>query len=264
MSSATTPVNSTIHLKEYDMTITISNSEMTTGSAQKASMRSLRRNSLAAGVCYLVSFISIPSIGLYKAVKDPTYITSAGSNTPAMVAGLLEIIVALAGIGTAVALYPVVKKQNEGIALGFVGVRVLEAATIFAGVVSLLSIVTLRTTGAGVGALSSGRALVAQYHWTFLFGQATLPGISALLLGSLMYRSGLVPKILPVIGLIGAPLLLASVVAKYFGVYDEDSVWSLLGALPVAVWEFSLGVYLVVKGFRPCAITAELTGGQSR
>ena len=166
---------------------------------------------------------------------------------------------ALAGIGTAVTLYPVVKRQNQGVALGFVAMRTLEAATIFAGVVSLLSVVTVRQSGAGPAALVTGQVLAAQYHWTFLLGQALLPAINAVLLGSLMYKSRLVPRWLPVLGLIGAPIIFASVVAKYFGVYDEVSVWS--GAAqrcPIAVWEFSLGVYLTVKGFKPCAITAEI------
>ena len=124
---------------------------------------------------------------------------------------------------------------------------------------SLLSVVTLRQAGAGADALVTGQVLTAQYHWTFLLGQALLPGINALLLGSLMYKSRLVPRVLPLLGLIGAPIIFASVLAKYFGVYDELSVWSLLGALPIAVWEFSLGVYLTVKGFKPCRITAEMT-----
>ena len=222
-------------------------------------MTSLRKTSLTAGVLYLITFVSIPTLFLYGPVKESNYILGAGPDTGALVGGLLEVIVALAGIGTAVVLFPVVKRQNEGAAMGFVGVRVLEAATIFAGVVSLLSIVTLRQAGAGSGALATGQALSAQYHWTFLVGQALLPGLNALLLGSLMYKSRLVPRWLPTLGLIGAPILIASVAAKYFGVYDEMSAWSALAALPVAVWEFSLGVYLTVKGFRPCRITAEMT-----
>jgi hypothetical protein len=241
------------------MTTTIPTTAPKAPPRKRVPMDTLRKTSLAAGVFYLLSFVSIPTLFLYDAVKDPKYIIGAGPDTSALVGGLLEIIVALAGIGTAVALYPVVKWQNQGLAMGFVGVRVLEAATIVAGVVSLLSVVTLRKAGAGADALATGQALVAQYHWTFLLGQGTLPAISALLLGSLMYRSRLVPRILPMLGLIGAPLLLASVIAKYFGIYDELSAWSGLGALPVALWEFSLGVYLVVKGFKPSPITAGMT-----
>ena len=230
-----------------------------TTAPKRAPMTSLRKTALAAGVLYLITFVSIPTLFLYGPVKEPNYILGPGPDTGVLVGGILEIVVALAGIGTAVALYPVVKRQNRSAALGFVGVRVLEAATIFAGVVSLLSIVTLRQAGAGSGALATGQALTAQYHWTFLLGQALLPGLNALLLGSLLYKSRLVPRWLPTLGLIGAPIIFASVIAKYFGVYDELSAWSALAALPIAVWEFSLGVYLTVKGFRPCRITAQMT-----
>ena len=232
---------------------------MKTAAPKRVPMTSLRKTSLTAGVFYLITFVSIPTLFLYSPVKEANYIVGSGADTQVLVSGLLEIIVALAGIGTAVTLYPVLKRQNQGVALGLVSIRTLEAATIFAGVVSLLSIVTLRQAGAGPNALVTGQVLNAQYHWTFLLGQALLPGINALLLGSLMYKSRLVPRVLPLIGLIGAPIIFASVLAKYFGVYDELSVWSLLGALPIAVWEFSLGVYLTVKGFKPCAITAEMT-----
>ena len=230
-----------------------------TTAPKRVPMSSLRKTSLTGGVFYLITFVSIPTLSLYGPVRKAGYIVGAGPDTQALVGGLLEIIVALAGIGTAVTLYPVIKRQNRGVALGFVSMRTLEAATIFAGVVSLLSIVTVRQAGAGANAQVIGQALNAQYHWTFLLGQALLPGINAVLLGSLMYKSGLVPRILPLLGLIGAPIIFASVIAKYFGVYDEQSVWSLLGALLIAVWEFSLGVYLTVKGFKPCAITAEMT-----
>lgn len=227
--------------------------------AKRVPMTSLRKTSLTAGVLYVITFVSIPTLSLYGAVKDPSYLLGPGPDTQALVAGLLEIIVALAGIGTAITLYPVLKRQNQSTAMGFVGIRVLEAATIFAGVVSLLTIIGLRQDGAGAGAMASAQSLSTQYQWTFLLGQALLPGVNAVLLGTLMYRSGLVPKVLPLIGLIGAPIIFASVLAKYFGVYDELSVWSLLGALPIAVWEFSLGIYLIVKGFRPCRITEDMT-----
>jgi hypothetical protein len=165
------------------------------------------------------------------------------------------MIVALACIGTAVALYPVVKRQNEGVALGFVGARVLEAAAIVTGVVCLLSVVTLRQAGAGVNAVPAGQALVAMYDWTFLLGQTLMPAVNALLLGSLLYRSRLVPRVLPLLGLIGAPLLLASTAATYFGINDRLSVWSVIATAPIALWEFSLGLWLVVKGFSPSSIT---------
>ena len=236
----------------------------TTAAPKRLPMTALRKTSLTAGILYLITFVSIPTLSLYAPVKDANYIIGSGADTQVLVSGLLEIIVALAGIGSAVTLYPVLKRQNQGLAMGFVSMRTLEAATIFAGVVSLLSVVTLRQTGVGSGGVATSQALNAQYHWTFLLGQALLPGINALLLGSLMYKSRLVPRVLPLIGLIGAPIIFASVIAKYFGVYDELSVWSLLGALLIAVWEFSLGIYLTVKGFKPCAITAELTAAATQ
>ena len=219
----------------------------------------LRRYSLSAGVFYLITFVSIPTLSLYRSVRGPGYILGRGPDSSVLLGGILELIVGLAGIGTAVALYPVLKRQNRSMALGFVSSRILEAATIFSGVVSVLSIVTLRKTGAGSSALSTARGLVAVHDWTFLLGQGTLPALNGVLLGTLMYRSRLVPRVLPIIGLIGAPILLASVTAKYFGIYDELSTWSLVGALPIAVWEFSLGVYLTFKGFRPSPLTDETT-----
>lgn len=222
-------------------------------------MTSLRRTALVAGGLYLVTFASIPTLALYGPVRDPNYIIGPGPDTAAIVGGVLEMIVALACIGTAVALYPVVKRQNEGVALGFVSVRVLEAATIVAGVVSLLSVVTLRQAGAGTDALITGQALVALHDWTFLLGQSLMPAVNAMLLGSLMYQSRLVPRILPLLGLIGAPLLLASTTATMFGINEPISVWSAIAALPIALWELSLGVWLMVKGFTPSPITADTT-----
>ena len=226
---------------------------------KRVPMTALRKSSLAAGLFYIITFISIPTLALYNAAKKSGYIVGPGPDTSVLIGGILELIVAIAGIGTAVALFPVIKRQNEGVALGFVSMRTLEAATIFAGVATLLSLVSLRQAGVGPDALITGQLLSAQYSKTFLVGQALIPAGNALLLGYLMYRSRLVPRVLPVIGFIGAPILIASVIAKWFGLYDEVSAWSGLAALPVAVWEFSLGVYLTFKGFKPCAITREIT-----
>ena len=228
-------------------------------SVPEAPVDSLRKTSFWAGVLYLITFVSIPTLFLYGPVKSLNYITGSGPDTGALFGGLLEIIVALACIGTAVALYPVVKRQNEGFAMGFVGVRVLEGATIFAGVVTLLSIVTLRQGGAGAEGLVTGQALVGMYDWTTLFGQGMLPAFNALLLGTLLYQSRLVPRVLPVLGLAGAPLLIAGVVGTMFGLWEQVNVVSGIAVLLIAGWEFSLGVYLVVKGFRPSPVTAGIT-----
>jgi hypothetical protein len=230
-------------------------------------MGSLRRTALVAGALYLITFVtSIPAAGIFysSVLKDPNYIVGPGPDTGVLIGGFLEMILALACLGTAVALYPVVKRQNEGVALGFVGTRVLEAAIIVTGIVTLLSVVTLRQAGAGADALVAGQALVAAHNWTLLLGPGFIAGVNALLLGSLMYRSGLVPRIIPLVGLIGAPLLLASCTATLFGLWGQFSSIALILVLPVALWEFSLGVYLVVKGFKPSPITAGMTTTNTR
>ena len=202
-----------------------------TTATQRVPMTAQRKTALAAGVLYLLTFVSIPTLFLYAAVKSPNFIVGPGPDTGAIVGGILEMIVALAGIGTAVVLYPVVKRQNEGVALGFVGSRTLEAATIFAGVACLLTVVTLRQTGAGADALVTGHALVTLYNRTFLIGQSFIPAVNALLLGSLLYQSRLVPRVLPLLGFIGAVLLVASFIAILFGLWGQMSAQAALAAL---------------------------------
>jgi hypothetical protein len=213
-------------------------------------MTSPRKTALVAGLLYLLTFISIPTLFLYGPVREAGYIFGPGPDTRVYIGVILEMIVALAGIGTAVALYPVVKRQNEGVALGLVGTRTLEAATIFAGVVTLMVVVGLRQAGPGAGALAAGDTLIGLHDWTFLFGQALMPALNAALLGSLLYQSRLVPRVLPLLGFAGAALLVVSTTATVFGANEYGSGLSGLLSLPIAAWEFSLGVYLVVKGFR--------------
>jgi Domain of unknown function (DUF4386) len=201
---------------------------------------------------------SIPTLALYGSVHDPNYILGPGPDTAVIFGGVLEVIVALAGIGTAVALYPVLKRQNEGVALGLVGSRVLEAAGILAGVACLLAIVSLRQAGAGTGALVTGQTLAILYDRIFLLSQSLMPVVNDLLLGFLLYQSRLVPRVLPLLAFIGAPLLLASDLAVLFGLVERVSALPAIAALPVALFEFSLGVYLTVKGFKPSPITADM------
>jgi len=219
-------------------------------------MSSQRKTSLVAGVFYLLTFVSIPTLALYGSVRGPNYILSSGPDTPVLIGAVLEMIVALAGMGTAITLYPVLKRQNEGRALGFVGARVLEAATIYVGIVSLLSVVTLRQAGAGAGALVTGQALVALYG-LFRLGQNLMPAVNDLLLGYLLYQSRLVPRVLPAMGFIGAPLLIANTILLMFGITSGPIfVLTAIGVLPIALFEFSLGVWLTVKGFNSSAIDA--------
>ena len=226
-------------------------------------MTSTRKTALVAGVFYLITFISIPTLVLYRPILNhQDWIISSGGHTGVLVGGFLEVIVALASIGTAVTLYPVVRRQNEGLALGFVASRVVEGVMIVTGVVSLLSLVTLHqdlgaATGASAASLvATGASHVAVYKWTFLLSQSLMPGINAVLLGSLLYRSRLVPRILPAMGLIGGPLLIIAVFAMLLGQHSSLTGLANLPVIPVAAWEFSLGVWLAVKGFRPSPITA--------
>jgi hypothetical protein len=208
-----------------------------------------RKISLVAGILYLLTFVSIPTLSLYSAVHDPNYIIGSEPDTPVLIGGILEIIVALAAIGSAVVLYPVLKKQNEGAALGLVGSRILEAGTIFAGVMFLLTVVTMRQSGAGTEALVTSSTLVTMYDRMFLIGQSLMPAINDLLLGFLLYQSRLVPRGLALIGIIGGPVLIIGDVCVLFGLIGQHDPITGLFALLVALFEFSLGVRLVVKGF---------------
>jgi hypothetical protein len=164
-------------------------------------------------------------------------------------------------------LFPVVKRQSEALALGFVAARTVEAAMVVVNVVAYLAVVTLRQPEAtgpdAVALVTAGRSLIAIHDWAFLLGQGAIPAVNALLLGTLMYRSGLVPRAIPALGLAGAPLLLGAVIAVMFGVFDRFSVWAVIALAPIFVWELSLGVWLAVKGFRPSPITAGLVDAKT-
>lgn len=223
-------------------------------------MDPLRRTALVAGIFYLITFISIPTLALYGTVKtDQDWITGSGGSTGVLWGGLTEVIVALAGIGSAVTLFPVIKRQNESMALGLVATRTLEAAMIFIGVMSLLTLVALRQDlGATAGTdslVTTGASLVGTYKGAFLLGQTLMPCLNALLLGTLLYRSGLVPRAIPTLGLIGAPLLLLATIAVFFGLTEQISPVTALATLPIFAWELSLGLWLTFKGFKACAIT---------
>ncbi len=218
---------------------------ITTTSVQRFPMSAQRKTSLAAGVLYLLTFVSIPTLSLYGHVKGPNYILSAGPDTSVIIGGVLEIIVALAGIATAVVLFPVLKKQDERLALGLVAARILESGTIFVGVSFLLSIVTLRQSGAGTEALGASHALAILYDRIFLLGQSFMPALCDLLLGYLLYQSRLVPRSLSLIGLLGGPLLLLGYIAVLFGFIGQHDPLAMISAIPVALFEFSLGIWLV-------------------
>jgi len=216
-----------------------------------------RKTALVAGILYLITFVSsIPAVFLLAPVlDDPQYIVSAGADTRVTAGASLDLVNALACIGTAVALFSIVKRQHEGLALGFVATRLFEAAVIVIGVVSLLAVVSLRNEGAtgaeAASLVTVGSALVAVRDATFLLGPGLMPAFNALLLGTLMYRSGLVPRVIPVVGLIGAPLLISSTLGTLFGINEAVSAWTAIATLPIFFWELSLALWMTFKGFRP-------------
>jgi hypothetical protein len=224
-----------------------------------------RKVALAGGIAYLVTFAaSIPQLKLFAdVIADPTgYISTPGSNSAVQVGSVLEVLTAASGVATAVILYPVTRRVSRTAALGFVTSRVVEAALILVGVLSILSVVTLQhhfagATGAQAQALGvTGESLVAMRQWTFLLGPGVMAGVNDLLLGYLLYKSGLVGRVIPIIGLVGGPIVLLGYTYTILGGPGQTSTPGLLYALPVAVFEFSVGVYLTVKGFRPAALAA--------
>ena len=221
-------------------------------------MDPMRKVALAGGITYLVTFLaSMPQLKLFAdLIDDPTgYIGSRRGNSQVLWGSWLEVVTAVACVGTAVALYPVTRRVSRTAAIGFVTSRVVEATLILVGAVAVLSVLTLQgdfagATGAQADAVGvTGEALVAVRQWTFLLGPGLVPGINALFLATALYRGRLVPRLIPTIGLIGAPIILVSATATIFGGWDQSSIAGGLCALPIAVWELSLGVYLTVKGF---------------
>jgi hypothetical protein len=211
---------------------------------------------------FLITYVtSIPPVlFLYgPLLDDPRYILGGGAADNGLALGaLLELILIIANIGTAVVLYPVVKRVNEILALGYVTARVIESVFIGVGLLIVLSMVTLRQEAAGADAgslLAVGQSLVALQSWTFLLGPGFVVGVgNGLILGYLMYRSGLVPRGMAVLGLIAGPVLLARFVGIMFGVFEPTSVLGSLTVVPEFLWELALGIWLIVRGFNPSAI----------
>ncbi|WP_173922718.1 DUF4386 domain-containing protein [Agromyces sp. Marseille-P2726] len=226
-------------------------------------MTRTRRLALAAGVLYLLTFaFSIPAFFLYEPVlTDPAYIVGdGGADTRIAFGAVLEMLTALAGIGTAVAVFPVVRRQSEAASLGFVTTRSFEAAVMIIGVIALMSIVSLRQAGAAAGTddaalIAVGQALIEVRDQTALFGPGFVPALNALCFGYVLFRSRLVPRGIPALGLIGAPLLMASAIAAMFGLHDQ-SVFAAIALAPIFIWELTIGLWMTFKGFNPSALAA--------
>lgn len=232
-----------------------------TGAVPATSQRKL---AIAAGILYLITHVtSVVALILYTPMLNTaTYIVGSGPDMPVLLGAFLEVICAFAIVGTAVALFPVVKRWNEGIALGYVGLRTLEAGIIAVGVISLLAVVALRQDLAGAAGtdtaslITAGRALVALHNRTFLVGPSFTSGTDTVLMAYLMYRSRLVPRFIPVLGLIGGPLVFVAATAVLFGLVGQYSTPAAITAIPEFAWELSLALWLIIRGFNSAAIAS--------
>jgi len=220
-----------------------------------------RRISLSTGVLFVITFIaSIPALYLFQPVLDDPvgYIAGGGDSNRIFLGALLELITILANIGTAVVLFPLLKRQNEVLSLGFVASRLLECTFMAIGVISVLTIVTLQQDASRIDEGSFGAiayTLAAIKDWTFLLGPGFVVGIgNGILLGYLMYRSGLIPQRMAWLGLVGGPLICLSGIAVMFDVDQPGGTLQGLATVPEFLWELLLGVYLTVKGFRAAPI----------
>ncbi len=210
-----------------------------------------------AGWLFIVTFVaSIPAaLVLYTPLLDhPNYIVGAGADSRIALGALLEMILIIANIGSAVVLFPILKRQHESLALGYVTARIMESAFIAVGILSLMAVVTLRQdvgASGGDSLVIAGRSLVAVHDWTFLLGPGWVVGVgNGLILGYLMFRSGLVPRRMAMLGLIGGPLIIASGTLVLLNVIEPGSGAQVIATVPEFFWELSLGIYLIVKGFK--------------
>jgi hypothetical protein len=224
-------------------------------STNRVSADPTRRTALVTGILYLITFAaSIPAVLLLgPMLDDPRYVIGNGADMQIGLACVLDIVNALAAIGTAVAVFSVAKRVHEGLALGFVTTRLLEAAIIAIGVVGLLGLLTLRQQGVAAAdtgaAVVVGRTVVAIRDWTFVLGPSLMAALNALMFATLLYRGRLVPRAIPALGLIGAPVMIAFVVAAMLGYSEMGSTFNVIAGAPFFIWELAVGLWMVFKGF---------------
>lgn len=218
-----------------------------------------RRAMLAGGILFILTFVtSIPGLLLYGPVLDNAdYVLSAGNDGRITFGALFEVGLVISNIGTAIAFYPIMRRVSESISLAYVTSRVFESAVIAVGMVALLSVVTLRQDLGGANAaeaaslLTTAGALVAIHDWTFLFGPAFCAGFgNGILLGYLMYRSGIMPRRVALFGMFAGVVALGTAVAVLFGAYEQTSAWSFLITMPEIIWESTVGIYLTVRALQ--------------
>jgi hypothetical protein len=220
----------------------------------------------ALRVCLITFITAIAALWLFQPVLDDPggYIAGAGDDNRILLGALLELLLIIANIGTAVVLFPVLRRQNEGLALGYVAARFVECTFIAIGLFAVLGVVTLRQEAAGADP-ELAHSLAAIKDWTFLLGPGFVVGVgNGLILGYLMYRSGLVPRGMAVLGLVGGPLICASGIAVLFDALQFGGTGQSIATIPEFLWELSLGIYLTVNGFKPSPILAGERGPSSR
>ena len=220
-----------------------------------------QRRARLFGVLFALTFVtSIAGLLLYDPVlNDANYILGAGADTRVQLGALCEIFLAITNIGTAVVLWPIVRRQSQTLALGYVASRIVESVVIVVGLISVLSVVTLREDLAGTGANAdslniAGQSLVAIHDWTFLLGPGFCVGVNGLVLGYLFYRSGLVPPWIAMFGLVGGPLAFVGSIFVLFGAWEQTSATQFIFTIPEIVFEASITIYTIWKGFSPSPI----------
>jgi len=217
-------------------------------------MTSFRKTALVGGILYLVTFVgSIASAILVgPALNDPAYVLGAGADQQVGFAAILELVNVFGLIGCGIVFFSVVRKVHEGLAIGYLATRLFEGAIITISVVGLLSIITLRqqvAAGADGEALAPvAAALVAVRNWAIVIGSNMAP-FNALMLGTALYRARLVPRWMPALGLVGAPILISFVIGLILGVAQTGTPFHLVAVFPFFVWELALGLWLTFKGF---------------
>lgn len=211
-----------------------------------------QRHARIFGVLFILTFItSIAALGLFQPVLDDpvAYIAGGGKDNQIYLGAFLELLLIISNVGTAVVLYPIARRQNEALAMGYVGARIIESVFIAAGIIFVLGVVGLRHDLPGAN--DAAFTLAALKDWTFLFGPGLIvPWGNGLILGYLMYKSGLVPRRMAWFGLIGGPLLLLGSFGTLFDWWDAGSAVPSIAVIPEIIWEAFLGIYCAIWGFR--------------
>lgn len=221
-----------------------------------------RGHAIIIGILFLVTDITaIVGLLLYQPLlSNPQFITSAGVNPTSILIGtFLEIILAASAAGTAVVLYPILKKQNQSLALGYVVFRAIESIIILVGVMCILAVLTLRMEFLAVGGdaviyQTVGKALVFLQKWTFIFGPNIILPINATILGYILFKSKLVPRVISSLYLFDGPILFIASMLILFGSYPQTSTFAIIIAMPLLAFEVAFSLYLIIKGFNRSAL----------